>query len=107
MKFIDITLSGVTGNYQSMAATATHIHQADKGKAGPPRIAFPNPRGPDNRRVSYGCLSGPFFTNTNNTAGVDNGANFHVREIVANPSNFFTDSHTAQFVQGAVRGQLA
>jgi hypothetical protein len=25
---------------------------------------------------------------------------------VANPAGFFTDTHTAQFVPGAVRGQL-
>ncbi|RIJ54586.1 CHRD domain-containing protein, partial [Clavibacter phaseoli] len=37
----DITLTGVTGEYQSPAKTATHIHQAAVGKAGPPRIAFP------------------------------------------------------------------
>ena len=34
----NITLSGVTGEYKSMAATATHIHEAATGKAGPPRI---------------------------------------------------------------------
>ena len=91
----------------SPARTATHIHEAVKGKAGPPRIAFPNPTGPDSRRVSYGCLTGPFVTGVNNTAtGADQGAGFHVRQIVANPKGFFTDTHTAQFVAGAVRGQL-
>ncbi|KAH7071724.1 hypothetical protein FB567DRAFT_209779 [Paraphoma chrysanthemicola] len=103
----NITLSGVTGEYRSPAITATHIHEGPKGKAGPPRLAFPNPKGPDHRRVSYGCLTGPFFVGTNNTAGVDNAAGFHVRQIVANASNFFTDSHTVQYSQGAVRGQLA
>ena len=34
----NITLSGVTGNYSSPAITATHIHQAARGSAGPPRI---------------------------------------------------------------------
>jgi hypothetical protein len=34
----NITLSGVTGEYQSAALTATHIHEAVKGKAGPPRL---------------------------------------------------------------------
>ena len=34
----NITLSGVTGEYKSPAATATHIHEAAAGKAGPPRI---------------------------------------------------------------------
>jgi hypothetical protein len=91
----------------SPAVTATHIHEAVRGKAGPPRLAFPNPKGPDHRRVSYGCLTGPFFVGTNNTQGVDNAAGFHVRQIVANPSGFFTDSHTSQFSAGAVRGQLA
>ena len=34
----NITLSGVTGDYSSPAVTATHIHEAIKGKAGPPRL---------------------------------------------------------------------
>ncbi|KAH8728228.1 hypothetical protein GQ44DRAFT_676492 [Phaeosphaeriaceae sp. PMI808] len=102
----NITLSGVTGDYESPALTATHIHEAVKGKAGPPRLAFPNPKGPDHRRVSYGCLTGPFTVGIKNAQGVDNGAAFHVKQIVANPSGFFTDSHTKQFLAGAVRGQL-
>lgn len=104
----NITLSGVTGDYMSPAVTATHIHQGAKGSAGPPRLAFPNPTGPDNRRTSYGCLKGPFFVGVNNTATppADQAAGFHVRQIVANPSGFFTDSHTAMFPAGAVRGQL-
>jgi hypothetical protein len=103
----NITLSGVTGDYMSPAKTATHIHEAAVGKAGPPRLAFPNPKGPDHRRVSYGCLTGPFTTGVNSTAGVDTGAGFHVSQIVANPSGFFTDSHTVAYSAGAVRGQLA
>ena len=39
----DITLRGVTGEYESPARTATHIHEADAGEPGPPRLAFPNP----------------------------------------------------------------
>ena len=34
----NITLSGVTGQYQSPAITATHIHEGVKGKPGPPRL---------------------------------------------------------------------
>ena len=34
----NITLSGVTGAYQSPAITATHIHEGVKGKPGPPRL---------------------------------------------------------------------
>ncbi len=59
----DITLTGVTGEYQSPAKTATHIHQAAVGKAGPPRIAFPNPVDAGNgTRTSSGCMQGPFTT---------------------------------------------
>ncbi|KAJ4359856.1 uncharacterized protein N0V89_000412 [Didymosphaeria variabile] len=103
----NITLSGVTGEYQSAALTSTHIHEAAKGRAGPPRIAFPNPAGPDDRRISTGCITGPFKTGINGTDGNDTGTGFHVRQIVANPGAFFTDTHTRQFVPGAVRGQLA
>merc|ERR1712137_1458652 len=103
----NITLSGVTGEYQSAAITATHIHEAVEGMAGPPRLAFPNPTGPDERRTSYGCLKGPFFVNVTNMAtGKDQADGFHVSQIVANPKGFFTDSHTADFSSGAVRGQL-
>ncbi|KAF2685111.1 hypothetical protein K458DRAFT_301161 [Lentithecium fluviatile CBS 122367] len=103
----NITLSGVTGDYQSPALTATHIHEAARGTSGPPRLAFPNPKGPDDRRVSYGCLTGPFKTGVPGPDGADTGANFHVEQIVANPAGFFCDSHTKQFPLGAVRGQLA
>lgn len=37
----NITLSGVTGEYSSRAITATHIHEAIKGKSGPPRLVSP------------------------------------------------------------------
>lgn len=103
----NITLSGVTGDYQSPALTATHIHEAAKGASGPARLAFPNPKGPDHRRVSYGCLTGPFKTGVKNAAtGLDTGDGFHVKQIVENPKGFFTDSHTVLFPLGAVRGQL-
>ncbi|KAF3033269.1 hypothetical protein E8E12_004297 [Didymella heteroderae] len=102
----NITLSGVTGEYQSLALTSTHIHEAPKGRSGPPRIALPNP-GPitDDRRISVGCLTGPFKTGIL-ANGVDTGDGFHVRQIVANPAGFFTDTHTRKYVPGAVRGQL-
>ncbi|KAF2122415.1 hypothetical protein BDV96DRAFT_482403 [Lophiotrema nucula] len=102
----NITLSGVTGDYQSPALTATHIHEAPKGASGPPRLAFPNPQGPDEKRVSYGCLTGPFKTGIT-ANGKDTGEGFHVKQIVENAKNFFADTHTKQFPLGAVRGQLA
>ena len=63
--------------------------------------------GPESRRVSYGCLTGPFKTGVKNPAtGLDTGDGFHVKQIVENPEGFFTDSHTSSFPLGAVRGQL-
>ncbi|QIW97244.1 hypothetical protein AMS68_002762 [Peltaster fructicola] len=108
----NITLVGIQGNYQSPAKTATHIHEAACGRAGPPRLAFPNPVADANNaniRRSAGCLTGPFTTGiqVNNTAGTDTGNGFKVAQIEANPAGFFADVHTAGNTQGAVRGQLA
>lgn len=36
----NITIDGFRGEYQSPAKTATHIHQGDQGKAGPPRYVL-------------------------------------------------------------------
>lgn len=103
----DITLTGVTGEYRSPARTATHIHEAAKGRNGPPRIAFPNPVGDDTFRRSVGCITGPFTTGIKAADNVtDTGAGFSLKKIEANPAGFFTDSHTALFVAGVVRGQL-
>lgn len=103
----DITLRGVTGEYQSPAKTATHIHEAAAGQPGPPRIAFPDPvdRG-DGTRTSSGCLQGPFTTGVTNDAGADTGTGFSLAQIEADPSGFTGDTHTASYTAGAVRGQL-
>ncbi|KAL8727800.1 MAG: hypothetical protein Q9181_005575 [Wetmoreana brouardii] len=53
-----IKLVGFRGEYQSPAKTATHVHEAAKGKNGPPRLAFPNPTGDGHERYSVGCLQG-------------------------------------------------
>ena len=105
----NITLYDFQGNYQSPALTATHLHEAVKGKAGPPRIAFPNPTPiGGNLRRSVGCLVGPFKTGLNVTGTqTDTGATFHVSQIEANPKGFFADVHSSLAVAGAVRGQLA
>ncbi|MBT1637028.1 CHRD domain-containing protein [Clavibacter michiganensis] len=103
----DITLTGVTGEYKSPAKTATHIHQAVVGKAGPPRIAFPNPADAGNgTRTSSGCMQGPFTTGIMSAQNADTGEGFTVAQIEADPSAFAADSHTASFAAGAVRGQL-
>jgi len=103
----NITLINVKGDYQSLAKTATHIHNGLKGKAGPPRIAIPNPVGDDKKRVSVGCLVGPFTTGIKAADGKDTGTGFNVRLIELDPKSYFTDSHTKLFVAGVVRGQFA
>lgn len=102
----DLTLRGVTGEYQSPAKTATHIHEAVAGEAGPPRLAFPNPEGDGDVRTSSGCIQGPFTTGLEGDDGQDTGTGFSLKQIEADPSAFFGDTHTAEFAAGAVRGQL-
>ena len=97
----------VAGTYQSPARTATHIHEAARGASGPPRLAFPNPVGDDKKRVSVGCLTGPFTTGINGPNGQDTGMGFMVKRIEEDPAGFFADSHTNLFSLGVVRGQLA
>ncbi|MFP7760732.1 CHRD domain-containing protein [Marisediminicola sp. LYQ134] len=103
----DITLEGVTGDYESPAKTATHIHEAAAGESGPPRIAFPNPEPVgDGPRTSSGCLQGPFTTGVA-PDGADTGEGFTLAQIEANPAGFTGDSHTVDFPAGVVRGQLS
>lgn len=103
----DIRLEGVTGDYQSPAKTATHIHEAAVGKPGPPRISFPNPAPVgDGPRTSSGCLQGPFTTGVV-ANGADTGEGFTLKQIEANPAGFTGDSHTVDFAAGVVRGQLS
>ena len=102
----DITLNGVSGDYQSPAKTATHIHEAAMGESGPPRIAFPNPAPVgDGPRTSSGCLQGPFTTGIL-ADGVDTGEGFTLDMIEANAAGFTGDSHTVDYAAGVVRGQL-
>lgn len=101
---------GVTGPYDSPAVTATHIHEAAEGRAGPPRIAFPNPEpadsGPEVIKRSAGCIQGPFTTGITADGGADTGTGFTLAQIEANPNGFFTDSHTVVSTPGVVRAQL-
>lgn len=102
----DITLQGVTGEYESPAKTATHIHEATAGNPGPPRISFPNPTGEGDTRTSSGCLQGPFTTGLA-PEGTDTGEGFTLAQIEADGgAGFSADTHTAEFAAGAVRGQL-
>ncbi|XVH33328.1 CHRD domain-containing protein (plasmid) [Haloferacaceae archaeon DSL9] len=58
----DLSFRDVTPPYESPANTATHIHEAEAGDAGPPVVVFPDPqpRDPDfdGTRTSSGCLPG-------------------------------------------------
>lgn len=58
----------VTPPYESPANTATHIHEAPEGEAGPPRVVFPDPKSndPDAQQIrkSVGCFPGEFATQT-------------------------------------------
>lgn len=103
----DITLDGVTPPYESPAKTATHIHEADAGEPGPPRLAFADPTGDGAELTSSGCLQGPFTTGIEGDDGNDTGEGFSLAEIEANPAGFSADTHTSEFVPGAVRGQLS
>jgi len=102
----------IKGNYSSPAVTATHIHEAVRGRAGPPRIAFPNPIPINGEpldqfswRRSVGCLTGPFRTGVI-TNGSDTGTNFTVARLEQNLEGFFADTHTVEFPAGAIRGQI-
>lgn len=104
----DITLNGVTPPFQSMARTATHVHQAAAGMAGPPRLAFPNPTDAGNGTLnSNGCMQGPFTTGIEGADGNDTGTGFTLAQIEADPAAFAADTHTSTYVPGVVRGQLA
>lgn len=102
----DITLDGVTPPYKSPAKTATHVHQANAGEGGPPRLAFPNPTGDGDVLKSSGCMQGPFTTGLDGDNDKDTGEGFTLAQIEADPAGFSADTHTSTFVPGAVRGQL-
>ncbi|MDQ3177304.1 MAG: CHRD domain-containing protein [Actinomycetota bacterium] len=103
----DITLTGVTPPYMSMARTATHIHEVVANGSGPPRIVFPDPQDAgDGTLNSNGCMKGPFTTGLPDDAGNDTGTGFTLAEIEANAAEYYTDTHTSAYVPGAVRGQL-
>lgn len=103
----DITVRGITAEYESPARTATHIHDGAPGVSGPPRVVFPNPQDAgDGTLRSEGCIQGPFTTGVA-PDGTDTGEGFSLAEIEADPSGYYADVHTADFVPGAMRGQLS
>ncbi len=69
--------------------TAAHIHRGPSGVNGPIVVPFNFP-----------------FTNGFASGTVTNVDDSLIREIVANPSNFYANIHNAPFPGGAIRGQL-
>ncbi|MEU3307767.1 CHRD domain-containing protein [Nocardiopsis sp. NPDC006832] len=104
----DIEFSGVTEPFESSAETATHLHEAAEGEFGPPRVVFPDPQDQgDGTLVGSGCVQGPFTTGEEDAeAGTDTGEGFTVAQIEESPEDFYVDTHTADYPDGAVRGQL-
>lgn len=69
------------------APTAAHIHRGARGVAGPPVLTIDAPTG----GASSGCLR------------VDRQL---AASIIADPSAFYVNVHTADYPGGALRGQL-
>ena len=69
-------------------ATAAHIHAGAAGKDGPVKVGLDTPKGGS----AKGCKTAE--------AAV-------IKEIMANPADYYVNIHNAAFPKGAVRGQLA
>jgi hypothetical protein len=78
----DLTLTKVD------EATAAHIHEGAVGKDGPVKVGLDAPKGGS----AKGCKTAE--------AAV-------VKDIMANPANYYVNVHNAAHPKGAVRGQLA
>jgi CHRD domain len=78
----DLTLTKVD------EATAAHIHEGAVGKDGPVKVGLDTPKGGS----AKGCKTAE--------AAV-------VKDIMANPANYYVNVHNAAHPKGAVRGQLA
>jgi hypothetical protein len=72
----------------TLPSLAAHIHKGDANTAGPVVIPFtaPNAQG-----VSSACVTADATL---------------LKDLVANPGNYYSNVHTSQFAGGAVRGQL-
>lgn len=69
-------------------ATMAHIHEGAVGKDGPVKVGLDTPKGGS----AKGCKSAD--------ASV-------VKDIMANPANYYVNVHNAAYPKGAVRGQLS
>jgi CHRD domain len=69
-------------------ATAAHIHEGAVGKDGPVKIGLDTPKGGS----AKGCKTAD--------AAI-------VKDMMANPANYYVNVHSKDFPKGAVRGQLS
>ena len=69
-------------------ATAAHIHEGAMGKEGPVKVGLDAPKS----GAMKGCKSAD--------AAV-------VKDMMANPANYYVNIHSKDFPKGAVRGQLS
>ena len=69
-------------------ATAAHIHEGAAGKDGPVKVPFDAPKGGS----AKGCKTAD--------AAV-------VKDMMANPANYYVNVHNATHPSGAIRGQLS
>ena len=69
-------------------ATAAHIHEGAAGKSGPVKVAFDAPKAGS----AKGCKTAD--------AAV-------VKDMMANPANYYVNVHNPAHKDGAVRGQLS
>jgi hypothetical protein len=69
-------------------ATAAHIHEGAAGKEGPVKVPFDAPKGGS----AKGCKTAD--------AAV-------IKDIMANPANYYVNVHSTSHPQGAIRGQLS
>jgi hypothetical protein len=76
----NVVIRGITG-------TGAHIHKAARGENGPVAVPFEAPKD----STTKGCAK---FTAK------------LLSEIGTNPTGFYVNVHTADFPQGAIRGQL-
>ncbi|GAA2377456.1 CHRD domain-containing protein [Nonomuraea africana] len=76
------------------APTNAHLHRGKKGKNGP--VA-----------VDFFAASGGLPAGVTGVAGSVNASSSIIKGIKQSPKNWYTNLHTAEFPDGAVRGQLA
>ena len=73
---------------KDVTATMAHIHKGAAGASGPVAVPF---KAPDASGKSEGCAD----------ASPD-----LVKDMIANPGNYYVNVHSADFKAGAIRGQL-